>query len=80
MSNFKVVHKLLLAFAILVAAVAAAGAMVGSSLSSIQRITLLNERSYAYIDTLGDTTTALIEQQNATRGFVASLDPSFAEK
>lgn len=80
MSNLKVTHKLLLAFAILVAAVAMAGAMVGASLSSIQRITELNQHSYAYIDTLGDTSNALVEQQNATRGFVASLDPSFLEK
>ena len=80
MSNLKVVHKLLLAFAILVAAVATAGAMVGGSLSSIQKITRLNDHGHVYINTLDDTTAALVEQQNATRGFVASLDPSFVEK
>jgi len=80
MSNLKVAHKLLLAFAILVAAVATAGAMIGGGLSSIQKITRLNEHSHAYIDAIADTTATLVEQQNATRGYVASLDPSFTEK
>jgi methyl-accepting chemotaxis protein len=77
MSNLKVAHKLLLAFAILVAGVVAAGALVGGSLTSIQKITELNEHSYAYIDAISDTTGALVEEQNAVRGYVASLDSSF---
>jgi methyl-accepting chemotaxis protein len=56
MSNLKVAHKLLLAFAMLVAGVIAAGALVASSMTSIQKITTLNARSYAYVDAIGDTT------------------------
>jgi methyl-accepting chemotaxis protein len=80
MSNLKVAHKLLLAFAVLVAGVIAAGALVAGSLSSIQKITALNEHSYAYIDAIADTTGALVEEQNAVRGYVASLDGSFLQK
>ncbi len=80
MSNLKVAHKLVLAFAILVAGVIAAGALVASSLSSIQKITGLNEHSYDYVDAISDTTEALVEEQNAVRGFVASTDTSFLDR
>ena len=80
MSNLKVAHKLLLAFSVLVFGVVAAGVLVASSLSSIQKITQLNGRSYAYVDAISDTTSALVEEQNAVRGYVASLDSSFLEK
>lgn len=80
MSNLKVAHKLVLAFAILVAAVIAAGGFVGASLLSIQTATAANERSHAKVNTLNQTLAALVEQQNAVRGYVASLDPSFLEK
>jgi methyl-accepting chemotaxis protein len=80
MSNLKVAHKLLLAFAVLVLGVIIAGTLVASSLSAIQKITKLNEHSYAYVDAIGDTTSALVEEQNAVRGYMASLDPSFLEK
>ena len=80
MSNLKVAHKLLLAFAVLVIGVVAAGALVGASLASIQRITGLNARSYAHIDAISDTAAALVEEQNAVRGYVASRDASFLKK
>ncbi|WP_299008830.1 DUF3088 family protein [uncultured Caulobacter sp.] len=80
MSNLKVAHKLLFAFAILVLGVVAAGAVVAVGLTSIQRITTLNTRSYAYVAAITDTTAALVEEQNAVRGYVASLDPSFLKK
>jgi len=80
MSNLKVAHKLLLAFAMLVAGVIAAGVLVAMSMTSIQTITGLNEHSYDYIDAIADTTGALVEEQNAVRGYVASLDPSFLKK
>jgi methyl-accepting chemotaxis protein len=80
MSNLKVAHKLLVAFAMLVIGVIAAGALVATSMASIQKITTLNERSYAHIDAIADTTGALVEEQNAVRGYVASLDPSFLKK
>ncbi|WP_454718594.1 methyl-accepting chemotaxis protein [Caulobacter segnis] len=80
MSNLKVAHKLLAAFATLVIGVVIAGALVAASLSSIQKITALNEHSYAYIDAIADTTGALVEEQNAVRGYVASLDASFLKK
>ena len=80
MSNLKVAHKLLAAFAALVIGVVIAGALVAGSLSSIQKITALNEHSYAYIDAITDTTGALVEEQNAVRGYVASLDASFLKK
>ncbi len=80
MSNLKVAHKLVLAFAVLVIGVVAAGVFVATSLTSIQKITELNEHSYAYIDAIADTTGALVEEQNAVRGYVASLDPSFLKK
>jgi methyl-accepting chemotaxis protein len=80
LGNLKVAHKLLFAFAILVTAVSIAGALVWSGLTSIRKVTALNALSYAYVNTLDETTTALVEQQNAARGYVASLDPSFVEK
>uniref|UniRef100_UPI0025F41593 methyl-accepting chemotaxis protein n=1 Tax=uncultured Caulobacter sp. TaxID=158749 RepID=UPI0025F41593 len=80
MSNLKVAHKLLAAFAALVIGVVIAGALVAASMSSIQKITTLNEHSYAYIDAIADTTGALVEEQNAVRGYVASLDASFLKK
>ncbi|MGH1558954.1 CHASE3 domain-containing protein [Caulobacter segnis] len=80
MSNLKVAHKLLLAFAVLVIGVVAAGALVGASLASIQKITGLNAHSYDYIDAISDTTAALVEEQNAVRGYVASRDASFLKK
>ena len=80
LNNLKVARKLLVAFAILVAAVAGAGALVWSGLSTIHRVTALNEHSYAYVSAVDETLMALVEQQNAARGFVASLDPSFVEK
>jgi methyl-accepting chemotaxis protein len=80
LNNLKVARKLLVAFAILVVAVAAAGALVWNSLSTIRQVTALNEHSYAYIGAVDETLMALVEQQNAARGYVASLDPSFVEK
>ncbi|ADG12574.1 methyl-accepting chemotaxis protein [Caulobacter segnis] len=80
MSNLKVAHKLLLAFAVLVLGVVAAGAVVAVGLTSIQRITDLNAHSYAYVAAITDTTAALVEEQNAVRGYVASLDASFLKK
>ncbi|KSB88316.1 chemotaxis protein [Caulobacter vibrioides] len=80
LSNFKVAHKLVIAFAVLVAAVAGAGALAWNGLSSIQRVTALNAESYAYRATVEKASAELVEQQNAARGFVASLDPSFVAK
>jgi len=80
MSNLKVAHKLLVAFAALVAGVILAGALVAGSLSSIHKITALNEHSYAYIDAIADTTGAVVEEQNAIRGYVASRDDAFLKK
>ncbi|MET3664188.1 methyl-accepting chemotaxis protein [Caulobacter sp. 1776] len=80
MSNLKVSQKLLAAFAVLVIGVVVAGLLVVGSMASIQKITVLNERSYAYVDAISDTTGALVEEQNAVRGYVASLDPSFLKK
>ena len=80
LNNLRVARKLLVAFAILVVAVAAAGALVWNGLSTIRKVTALNEHSYAYVSTVDETLMALVEQQNAARGYVASLDPSFVEK
>jgi methyl-accepting chemotaxis protein len=80
LNNIKVARKLLVAFAILVAAVATAGALVWNGLSTIHTQTGLNEHSYAYVAAVDETLMALVEQQNAARGYVASLDPSFVEK
>jgi methyl-accepting chemotaxis protein len=80
LNNLKVARKLLVAFAILVVAVTMAGALVWNGLSTIRKVTALNEHSYAYVTAVDETLMALVEQQNATRGFVASLDPLFIEK
>ncbi|MBO9556960.1 MAG: CHASE3 domain-containing protein [Caulobacter sp.] len=80
LNNLKVARKLLVAFAILVVAVAGAGALAWNGLATIHRVTALNEHNYAYISTVDETLMALVEQQNAARGFVGSLDPSFVEK
>jgi methyl-accepting chemotaxis protein len=80
LNNLKVARKLLVAFAILVLAVAGAGALVWSSLTTIRQAAALNDHSYAYIGAIDETLMTLIEQQNAARGFVASLDPTFAKQ
>ena len=80
LNNLKVARKLLVAFAILVIAVTLAGALVWNGLSTIHKVTALNEHSYAYVTTVDETLMALVEQQNAARGYVASLDASFLEK
>ena len=80
LNNLKVARKLLVAFAILVAAVTLAGALVWNGLSTIHKVTALNEHSYAYVSAVDETLMSLVEEQNAARGYVASLDPSFIQK
>jgi methyl-accepting chemotaxis protein len=73
----RISRKLTMAFAILVATVSAAGLATWSGMSSIAKATAQNEASYARLDALNRTLSALVEEQNAVRGYVASLDPSF---
>ena len=73
----RISRKLTIAFAVLVATVSAAGLATWSGMASISKATEQNEASYARLDALNRTLSALVEEQNAVRGYVATLDSSF---
>ncbi|SEB89026.1 methyl-accepting chemotaxis protein [Rhizobiales bacterium GAS191] len=77
LDNLRISRKLAIAFALLVAIASAAGLATWSGMASISRATGQNEAAYARLDALNRTLSALVEEQNAVRGFVATLDPSF---
>ncbi|HEY2660081.1 MAG TPA: methyl-accepting chemotaxis protein [Caulobacteraceae bacterium] len=77
LTNARISTKLALSFSLLVATVSAAGLATWSGMVSISKATQQNEASYARLDTLSHTLSALVEEQNAVRGYVATLDPSF---
>jgi len=75
--NAKISTKLTLAFALLVLGVSAVGLVTWSAMLKIDRATAQNDASYSRIAMLNRTLDALVEEQNAVRGYVATLDPSF---
>jgi methyl-accepting chemotaxis protein len=75
--NARISRKLAIAFALLVVIVCAAGLATWSAMLATNRATEQNQASYARLDALNRTLSALVEEQNAVRGYVATLDPSF---
>ncbi len=75
--NAKISHKLLVAFAVLIATMSAAGLANWWGMASISRVTAEGETAESRTDALRDGLAALVEEQNAVRGFVANRDPSF---
>ena len=77
LKNAKISRKLAIAFALLVATVSAASLATWSGMMMTSKATALNEVSYGRLDILNSTLSALVEEQNAVRGYVATLDPAF---
>ncbi|QUD90437.1 methyl-accepting chemotaxis protein [Phenylobacterium montanum] len=77
LKDARISRKLTIAFAVVVATVSAAGLATWSGMASISKATAENQASYDRLDSLNRTLSALVEEQNAVRGYVATLDPSF---
>jgi methyl-accepting chemotaxis protein len=77
LDNLKVAHKLIFAFSIIVAVVLGMSGSLYFGLSSVQSATRDNDTSHAILATANDTLSALVEKQNAVRGYVATGDSSF---
>ena len=77
LKNARIAQKLTLAFALLVVAFGAAGLATWTGMAAVNKATLENQASYARLDLLNQTVSSLVEEQNAVRGYVATLDPSF---
>ncbi len=75
--NAKISHKLFVAFAVLIATVGAGGLANWWGMTSINRVTAEGEMAESRTDALRDGIAAMVEEQNAVRGFVANQDPSF---
>jgi methyl-accepting chemotaxis protein len=79
-SDMSVSKKLALGFAAVVCVVIVMGVAAYVSTTSAMRISNATDVDSAQMQAAATTMNALVEQQNATRGFVASGDPSFFEK
>jgi methyl-accepting chemotaxis protein len=77
LKHLKISHKLLFAFSVIIAVVLAMSGAVYAGLSSVQSATTANETSHAILAAADDALSALVENQNAVRGYVATGDASF---
>ena len=77
LKDARISRKLTIAFTVVVATVSAAGLATWSGMASISKATTENQASYDRLDSLNRTLSALVEEQNAVRGYVATLDSSF---
>jgi len=80
LNDLKISKKLTLGFAVVVTVVAVMSGSVFLSLHNIKAAVAGNDAQVAQLNASTDLITALVERQNAVRGFVASQDPSFLEK
>ena len=80
LNDLKISKKLTVGFAVVVTVVAAMCASVFLSLVSIKTAVAQNDSEVAQLDASGEIISALVERQNAVRGFVASGDNSFIAK
>jgi methyl-accepting chemotaxis protein len=80
LKNLSVTRKLALAFAIVVVAVLASSTAAFVSLRAFNNASEAADRSHERLDAAGAALQALVEQQNAVRGFVATGDESFATR
>ena len=77
LKDARISRKLTIAFTVVVATVSAAGLATWSGMASISKATTENQASYDRLDSLNRTLSALVEEQNAVRGYVATVDSSF---
>ena len=80
LDNLNISKKLLVGFAVVVAVVAAMSVALFLSLQNIRTAVRQNDAEVAQIKTADTALAALVERQNAVRGFVASGDKSFEGK
>jgi methyl-accepting chemotaxis protein len=77
LAHLKILHKLLIAFAIIIVVVLAMSGAVFAGLSSVRSATSANETSHAIVAAADEALSAMVEEQNAVRGYVATTDASF---
>ncbi len=80
LNDLKISKKLTVGFAVVVTVVAVMCASVFMSLGSIKTAVAENDSEVAQLNASSEIIAALVERQNAVRGFVASGDNSFIEK
>ena len=80
LKNIPVLHKLSLAFALLVLVCGAVSALVVWDLRSIQTATVQNQSSQAVLQAASQILAQAVEQQNAMRGFASSMAPEFPKR
>jgi methyl-accepting chemotaxis protein len=80
LNDLKISKKLTLGFAIVVTVVAVMCCTVFASLGAINKAVTQNDDEVAQLNASAGIISALIERQNAVRGYVASGDPAFIEK
>jgi methyl-accepting chemotaxis protein len=79
LGNLKIVRKLLLAFAVLIAISSVSDAIVFSELRTIKSAAQNNDRTYDLSMDVQLVMRGMVEQQNAIRGYVIGGDPAFLE-
>jgi methyl-accepting chemotaxis protein len=80
LNNLNISRKLLAGFAVVVTVVAAMCVALFMSLQSIKTAVAQNDVEVAELNDAGAMLMALVERQNAVRGFVANGDKSFQDK
>jgi methyl-accepting chemotaxis protein len=78
--NAKISRKLAIAFALLVLSFVAVGGVVLTSLESLYRTAEANRRVYAETQASTEMLSAMVEQQNSMRGFIAGRQSEFLDK
>ena len=79
-NNLSTGKKFAAGFAAVVATVLVMCSVVLVSVMGIGKAVTLNDAAVARLNAADDTLKALVERQNAVRGFVASGDPAFEKK
>ncbi|HZZ30698.1 MAG TPA: methyl-accepting chemotaxis protein [Phenylobacterium sp.] len=80
LNNLNISKKLMLGFAVVVTVVTAMCGALFLSLQNIRAAVQTNDQEVVQITTANQALAALVERQNAVRGFVASGDKSFETK
>src|ERR1700722_10401572 len=75
--NAKIAHKLAIAFTLLVLTFVGVSGVVLACLDGLHKATEANRRTYAETQASTDMLAALVEQQNAMRGFIAGRQAEF---
>ena len=78
--NLKISLKMMLAFGLVIATVAAASIAAWSGMASVKAAATRSEAIYIRREALTKAFAQLVDEQNAVRGFVATLDPSFPDR